>query len=120
MLRTDSLKHVVIHPALNAAQRISAENIHVVCFREQVSEFLHLNRRLCVTLRPQQMHAFSENDRAGCSDFAAFAAFGMRSSNSVINRTGSGMPLSMNFESLSAASNAIYLSSSMALPISKP
>ena len=30
MLCTDSLKDVAVHPALNATQRISAENVHVV------------------------------------------------------------------------------------------
>ncbi len=31
MLRADSLEDVALHPVLNATQRITAEDIHVVC-----------------------------------------------------------------------------------------
>ena len=50
MLCTDWLKDVAMHSALNAAQKISAQNIHVVRLG-----FFELNRRLCVALCPQEM-----------------------------------------------------------------
>lgn len=61
VLRTDSSEYVIVHPTLNPAQRISAENIHGMYAGELVAQFLHQNRGLCVALRPQEMNAFSED-----------------------------------------------------------
>jgi hypothetical protein len=73
-----------------------------------------------VTLCPQEMVHFSEDCNAGLFSLPAFAAVPMRSHKSFKNRTESGMPRSMNVGSASAASNAIYLPCSIAVPIFKP
>jgi hypothetical protein len=61
MLCTDSLEDLAVHPALNDTQRISTQNIQVVCLSQLVTEFLDVNRCLCVTLRPQEMAHFPIN-----------------------------------------------------------
>ena len=58
MFGADSL---VERHAVKPIQRISAQNIYVVLVGELVAEFLHLDRRPYVTLRPQEMHTFPEN-----------------------------------------------------------
>ena len=64
MLCTDSLEYIVVHPDLNAAQRIPAQNIHVVYLGEFVAELFNLNRGICLTPFPQEMHIFCENSNA--------------------------------------------------------
>jgi hypothetical protein len=89
-------------------------------YGEQPSLPGNLKRRLPVTLCPQEMTHFREIATRASSAFAASDAVATTSPKSFMNRTRSGMPLSMNVESVSAASNAIYLPCSIAVPISNP
>src|SRR5438045_5802557 len=118
MLCTDSLKDLTIHPVL--AHRIPAKNIDCVGLDELIAEFLHRNCCLGITLCPEEMNTFCEIATRGCPTLAAFAALGMRFPKASINKTGSGIPLSMNAESMSSASSATYRPCLTAAPTFKP
>ena len=74
MLSTDSFEDLIVQvqAALNAAKRIPAQNIHVVCLDELVAESFHLNRRFCITLCPQEMNTLSELRNAGVLSLRSF------------------------------------------------
>src|SRR6476469_6387830 len=65
MFCTDLLEDVAARLAPNGTQMIRAQNIHVVCLGYLIRESFNPNRRLCVTLCPQEMNTFSENCNAG-------------------------------------------------------
>src|SRR4029077_11973859 len=61
MCRTDLLQDLAVQPALNASQRIPAQDTHVVRTGYLIRECLDLDRRFGVALCPQKMRTFSEN-----------------------------------------------------------
>jgi len=63
MLSQDLLEDRAVQ--FTPTHRIPAQNIHVVRLDELVTEFLHPNRCLCITLCPQEMYAFSEDCNMG-------------------------------------------------------
>ena len=82
MLCTDSLEDVAVHPALNATQRIPAQNIHVVCLGYLIARVFRAESPPLRYLVPTGDGAHSPKTATrGCSPFAALAAFGMRSPN---------------------------------------
>ena len=62
---TDSLEDLTIDPALNATHCIAAEDIYIVGLGYLVPKVFEPNRRLCVTLRPQERRTFSAGCNAG-------------------------------------------------------
>ena len=92
MLCADSLEDVAVWLGLKAAQWVSAQNIHVVCFDYFVPEMLDSNRRLCIALRPKQRYTFSADDNAGTFSLCSLCRCQKEyRSTTFRNRTGSGM-----------------------------
>jgi len=65
MLCTDSLEDLAADPALKATQSIAAEDIYIVGLGYPVPKVFEPNRRLCITLRPQERRTFSSGCNAG-------------------------------------------------------
>ena len=64
MFRTNASKELIVHRALNAAGRITASNLHVVCLDELVAELLYADRSLRVPLGPKKLHTLSQKRNA--------------------------------------------------------
>ena len=89
-----------------------------------LSRFQSFSTRIAASALPcahRRCDTFSANRNAGSSPLCSLCGCHDEiAERRFRNRTGSGMPLTMNVESVSAASNEMYLPCSIAAPISKP
>ena len=72
VLRADSLEQIVVYPVLNAAQRIGAQYVHVILFRDLIPQLFHLDCSLASNC-PQWRIAFSTDRDARLLSFRSFA-----------------------------------------------
>ena len=120
MLCRDSLEDLAVHPALNGARTVPAQNIHVVCLSEVGAEFFDLNRSSALSCAHKRWHISPKIATRGCLPLTTLAADEMSLPNTFKNRTGSGMPLTINVDSASVASSEMYLPCPIAAATSTP